>query len=263
MLPFLTESFGNPSSAHSFGRTARAALDDAHERLAATTQRRGARDRLHLRRHRGQQPRAQGRRLGRQGARPPHRDLVDRAPRRRPHAALPREVRVRDRRAAGRPLRPGRPGPARGGAHRPDDPGLDHARQQRGRHDPADRRDRRAGARPQGRPAPRRCRPGRAVRRPRRARRSARISSRSARTSSRARRASARCTSATGPTSSRSSRAAPRSVIAGPGPRTSPARSAWPRPTSCRAPSDPRPSPAFGVCATGSRRPSSPSPAPS
>jgi cysteine desulfurase len=35
MLPFLTESFGNASSAHSFGRTARAALDDAHERLAA------------------------------------------------------------------------------------------------------------------------------------------------------------------------------------------------------------------------------------
>ncbi len=35
MLPFLTESFGNPSSAHAFGRVARAALDDAHDRLAA------------------------------------------------------------------------------------------------------------------------------------------------------------------------------------------------------------------------------------
>src|SRR5918993_4164749 len=34
MLPLLTESFGNPSSAHAFGRSARAALDDAHERLA-------------------------------------------------------------------------------------------------------------------------------------------------------------------------------------------------------------------------------------
>src|SRR5262245_26720564 len=34
MLPFLTESYGNPSSAHAFGRTARAALDDAHERVA-------------------------------------------------------------------------------------------------------------------------------------------------------------------------------------------------------------------------------------
>jgi cysteine desulfurase len=34
MLPFLTESFGNPSSAHRYGRAARAALDDAHERVA-------------------------------------------------------------------------------------------------------------------------------------------------------------------------------------------------------------------------------------
>ena len=35
MLPYLTEDFGNPSSAHAFGRTARAALDEAHERVAA------------------------------------------------------------------------------------------------------------------------------------------------------------------------------------------------------------------------------------
>jgi cysteine desulfurase len=35
MLPFLTESFGNPSSAHGFGRVARAALDEAHERVAS------------------------------------------------------------------------------------------------------------------------------------------------------------------------------------------------------------------------------------
>jgi cysteine desulfurase len=35
MLPFLTEAFGNPSSAHAFGRGARAALDEAHERVAA------------------------------------------------------------------------------------------------------------------------------------------------------------------------------------------------------------------------------------
>ncbi len=34
MLPFLTETFGNPSSAHAYGRAARAALDDAHERVA-------------------------------------------------------------------------------------------------------------------------------------------------------------------------------------------------------------------------------------
>lgn len=35
MLPYLTESYGNASSAHSFGRSARAALDEAHERVAA------------------------------------------------------------------------------------------------------------------------------------------------------------------------------------------------------------------------------------
>ena len=35
MLPFLTDSFGNPSSGHAFGRTTRAALDDAHDRVAA------------------------------------------------------------------------------------------------------------------------------------------------------------------------------------------------------------------------------------
>lgn len=34
MLPLLSGSFGNPSSAHVFGRAAREALDDAHERLA-------------------------------------------------------------------------------------------------------------------------------------------------------------------------------------------------------------------------------------
>src|SRR3954470_11714433 len=34
MLPYLTEDFGNPSSGHVFGRRARAALDDAHERVA-------------------------------------------------------------------------------------------------------------------------------------------------------------------------------------------------------------------------------------
>jgi cysteine desulfurase len=35
MLPYLTQHWGNPSSGHSFGRAARAGLDEAHERLAA------------------------------------------------------------------------------------------------------------------------------------------------------------------------------------------------------------------------------------
>jgi cysteine desulfurase len=34
MLPYLDGVFGNPSSSHAFGRAAREALDDAHERLA-------------------------------------------------------------------------------------------------------------------------------------------------------------------------------------------------------------------------------------
>ena len=41
MLPYLTEVFGNPSSAHAAGRAARAGLDEAHERVAARLQRRG------------------------------------------------------------------------------------------------------------------------------------------------------------------------------------------------------------------------------
>ena len=35
MLPFLTDVYGNPSSAHAAGRAARAGLDGAHERVAA------------------------------------------------------------------------------------------------------------------------------------------------------------------------------------------------------------------------------------
>ena len=34
MLPFLEEKFGNPSSIHAAGREARAAIDDARDRLA-------------------------------------------------------------------------------------------------------------------------------------------------------------------------------------------------------------------------------------
>src|SRR3954468_15968475 len=34
MLPFLTDTFGNASSAHAYGRAARAGLDDAHEVVA-------------------------------------------------------------------------------------------------------------------------------------------------------------------------------------------------------------------------------------
>jgi cysteine desulfurase len=36
MLPWFAEGFGNPSSSHAFGRKARAGLDEAHERVAAS-----------------------------------------------------------------------------------------------------------------------------------------------------------------------------------------------------------------------------------
>ena len=64
---------------------------------------------------------------------------------------------------AGRPLRPRGPRRDRGGDHGPDDPRLGHVRQQRGRHDPADRRDRRARSAPPRASPPRRRRAGRAV----------------------------------------------------------------------------------------------------
>ena len=160
MLPYLTTEFGNASSAHGFGRVARAALDEAHERIATRIGAEAARDHPHVRRHRGPEPRAEGGRLGRQGPRPPDRDLVRRAPRRRAHAPPSREVRLRGRRAAGRPLRPGRPGRGRGGDHRSDDPRRDHAGEQRGRDDPADRRHRRARPEAPQRPVRRRRRPG-------------------------------------------------------------------------------------------------------
>ena len=35
MLPLLTDNFGNPSSVHSVGRSARSSLDEARERMAA------------------------------------------------------------------------------------------------------------------------------------------------------------------------------------------------------------------------------------
>jgi cysteine desulfurase len=37
MLPWLTEEFGNPSSSHSFGRKARAGLDEAHDEIVLTS----------------------------------------------------------------------------------------------------------------------------------------------------------------------------------------------------------------------------------
>ncbi len=215
-----------------------------------------ARDRLHLGRHGGEQPCPQGGGLGRQGARPPDRDELDRAPRRQPQPALPREVRVRDRRAAGRPLRPGRPRRGRRRADRPDDPGQHHARQQRGRHHPADRRDRRAGPGPARGALPRRRGPGRALDRPR-PRGARRRPGQPGRPQVR------------GPEGDRRALRPPRHPPPRPAARwlagTPPAgghgepgagRGDGDRLRARRAPSGPRPSPGCASCATGSETPS-------
>ncbi len=195
-------------------------------------QRECPRDRLHIRRHRGQQPCPQGRGLGGQGPRSPDRHIRCRASRGRPHAAVPREVRLRGRRAAGRSIWPGRSRPARTGHDGSDDPRVDHARQQRSRDGPADRRPRRpaftrgaASSSTWTRSRPRRGSTSMS-------RRSASTCCRSQRTSSRDRRASGRCTSATAHTSCPSSRVAARSATVERGRRTSRERSGSPSPTT-------------------------------
>ncbi len=215
------------------------------------------RDHLHLWRHGGDQPRDQGCRLGGQSARPPHRDQRCRAPRRRSCPGLPCEVRVRDRRVARRSLWPHRSGRGRGGGHRAHDPRVGDAGQQRGRHDPARRRDRGAGCdRTAGS-----CSMS-TPSRPRRISRSTSMPwrstcSRSRPTSSRDPRARGRCTCATAPTSWPSSMAAPRSAIDAPGPRTLPGPSGSLPPSSSPARNGPGRARGCYDSASGSRPPCS------
>ena len=234
MLPYLTESFGNPELGPRFGpaRPGRARRGARAGRRAGST-RDGPRDRLHLGRHRGEQPRAQGRGLGRQGARPPDRDA-------RRSSTTPSATRLRYLEKFGFEIvelpvdRYGRVDPDQLEAALTDRTILVSimlANNEVGTIQPIAEIAERVRAQ-QGRPPPRRRGPGRAVRRPRRRGARAPTWSRSAPTSSRARRASARSTSATGRTSSPSSRAARRSATGGPARRTSPARSGWRPPTS-------------------------------
>ena len=61
MLPYFTEHFGNPhSTSHAYGHVAAEAVEQARGRDRGADPRRSARDRVHLGRHRSQQPRDQG-----------------------------------------------------------------------------------------------------------------------------------------------------------------------------------------------------------
>ena len=241
MLPYLTEAFGNPSSAHAFGRTARAALDEAHERVAA---------RLHA------EPReivftsggTEANNLALKGAAwagkaHGHRIVTSAIE----HHAVGHTLRYLEKfgfEVVELPVdRYGRVDPDQLEAALTDRTILVSimlANNEVGTIQPIAEIAKVVRAHKgvlfhvdavQAAPyvdldvAP-----------------SAPTSSRSAPTSSRGPRASARCTSATAPTSSPSSRAGRRSAIAGRARRTWPAPSAWPRPTTCPAPSGPRPS---------------------
>ena len=244
MLPYLTDEFGNPSSvalvrpagaggARRGPREGRA-RPSAPRRARSSSPPAGPRPTTWPSRVRPGPARRAGHRIV---------TSCDRAPLRRPHGPLPGEVRLRDRRAAGGPIRARRPRRRRGGDHAQDDPRQRHAGQQRGGHDPADRGDRGAGAAPQGRPPPHGRGPGGPVPGDRRRRPGRGPADASPPTSSRGPRASARCSSATARTSWPSSRAARRSATGGPAPRTWPAPWGWRRRSSWRWPSAPTTAP--------------------
>ena len=65
MLPFLADHPGNPSGGHAVARAAKTALEEAREAVAAVLGCRAGRGRVHRRRHRGRQPRGEGRRPAR------------------------------------------------------------------------------------------------------------------------------------------------------------------------------------------------------
>ena len=56
MLPYLNRLFGNPSSVHAAGREARAAIDDARDKLARVSARETQRNHFFQRRNRVMQP---------------------------------------------------------------------------------------------------------------------------------------------------------------------------------------------------------------
>ena len=153
MMPYLTRWFGNPSSHHTVGEAAADALDRCAGARRARARHAGGRRRLHLRRHRGEQPGGQGHRASRalaarRGA-PARRHDADRARvgarvGRLPRARARLRRHARARRRDGRRVDPDAVGRRAARRHRAREHRL---REQRGGHRPGRRGDRRRRAR--------------------------------------------------------------------------------------------------------------------
>ena len=155
MRPYLEERFGNPSSSHAYGAVAHRAVESARAQVAALlgcepesivfTGGGSEADNLAIK----------GVAFARRGDGRPHHHLGRRAPGRPRRRAVTSSERFGYRLTIlpGRRLRPRRPRRRAQRDRARDRAGQRHARQQRGRHAPADRRDRRRSPREHGSPA--------------------------------------------------------------------------------------------------------------
>ena len=135
--------FGNPSSAHAYGRGRRGAHRACARAGRSTHRRRGQRDRFHLRRHRVEQPRDPRLRAGECGSRPASRERAHRAQGGARCVAAAGEGGLQRHLADTGSARAHRPGATCGGAAHGHGAGVRHVRQQRDRRAPGRRGARR------------------------------------------------------------------------------------------------------------------------